>query len=58
MRFLRFMSPGLRLAAAAALFAAGSALAQTDVTTSRTIWRNFPPAIVHEARRPIHGEER
>ena len=25
-----------------------------EVTTSRTVWRNFPPAIVHEARRPIH----
>jgi phosphatidylethanolamine/phosphatidyl-N-methylethanolamine N-methyltransferase len=23
-----------------------------EVTTSRTVWRNLPPAIVHEARRP------
>ena len=26
-----------------------------EVTTSRTVWRNFPPAIVHEARRPIRA---
>ncbi|TQM43484.1 class I SAM-dependent methyltransferase [Pseudonocardia cypriaca] len=24
-----------------------------EVTTSRTIWRNVPPAVVHEARRPV-----
>jgi phospholipid N-methyltransferase len=24
-----------------------------EVTTSPTVWRNFPPAIVHEARRPV-----
>jgi hypothetical protein len=36
MRFLRFTLPGLRLAVAAALLAAaGGAVAQTDVTTSR-----------------------
>ena len=23
-----------------------------EVTTSRTVWRNLPPAIVNEARRP------
>ena len=23
-----------------------------EVTTSRTVWRNFPPAVVHTARRP------
>lgn len=23
-----------------------------EVTTSRTVWRNVPPAVVHEARRP------
>jgi hypothetical protein len=23
------------------------------VTTSRTVWHNVPPAIVHEARRPL-----
>ncbi|TWF75518.1 phospholipid N-methyltransferase [Pseudonocardia hierapolitana] len=24
-----------------------------EVATSRTVWRNVPPAIVHEARRPV-----
>ena len=26
-----------------------------DVTTSRTVWRNLPPAAVHRARRPRHS---